>query len=398
MPKRIVLCFDGTWNTPSDPADLHAVDHDHCSQEDKYFDKVDPNAGIETNVCRLFRSVWSGCGHDRNGGADLYQIKWYDKGIGTEWWDRVPGGAFGLGLSRKIREGYKKLSDSYDDGDHVFIFGFSRGAYTARSLVGFIRNCGLLPRGSLTEHNSDDNDPLMEAYEIYRTCDESADAERARIFRQDRNSRIIPIKFLGVWDTVGALGIPIESFDRFNKEQLQFHDTELSGIVENAYHAIAVDEHRKPYEATLWNPREKPKQIVEQRWFIGAHADVGGGYDDRRLSDITLRWMQDKAESCGLRLDPRGVPDVTDANAEGSITDSFRAFLGGLFSLFQTRYYRPIGRLRFGHEVVDATVQDRGSREVTYRPKNPGLNEVSLVSGIDNSLEMASTASPPRSA
>ncbi len=326
----------------------------------------------------------------------MFQTKWYDKGVGTDWWDRVPGGAFGLGLSRKIREGYKKLSDSYDDGDHVFVFGFSRGAYTARSLVGFIRNCGLLPKGSLTKDDPDANDALMEAYEIYRTRDRSADAERARIFRQARDSRIIPIKFVGVWDTVGALGIPIKSFGPFNKEQLEFHDTELSGIVENAYHAIAVDEHRKPYEAALWDPTEKPKQVIEQRWFIGAHADIGGGYNDRRLSDITLRWMQDKAQSCGLRIDPSGIPKVTNANADGSVANSFRAFLGGLFSLFHTRYYRPVGRLRFGQEIVDATLQDRRSRDLTYRPQNPGLTEAMLASeAAHDPVEVASSAPSP---
>ena len=132
MLKRIVLCFDGTWNTPSDRADLDAVHPQHSSQDDNQLDKVDPAAGVETNVCRLFRSVLSG-NKCASGGDDLFQIKWYDKGVGTDWWDRVPGGAFGLGLSRKIREGYKKLSDSYDDGDHVFVFGFNRGAYAKPS-------------------------------------------------------------------------------------------------------------------------------------------------------------------------------------------------------------------------------------------------------------------------
>jgi uncharacterized protein (DUF2235 family) len=391
MPKRIVLCFDGTWNTPKDRADLDAMHPDHSAQDDNQLHKVDPNAGVETNVCRLFRSVLSGDERDSSS-DDLFQIKWYDKGVGTDWWDRVPGGAFGLGLSRKIREGYKKLSDSYDDGDHVFVFGFSRGAYTARSMVGFIRNCGLLPRSSLTKDDPDANDALMEAYEIYRTRDKGADTERARTFRQDSKSRIIPIKFLGVWDTVGALGIPIESFGWFNKEQLEFHDTELSGIVENGYHAIAVDEHRKPYEAALWDPREKPKQVIEQRWFIGAHADIGGGYDDRRLSDITLRWMQQKAQLCGLRLDPAGIPNVSSTNADGSVADSFRAFLGGLFSLFHARYYRAVGRLQFGQEAVDATVQDRRNRDLMYRPQNPGLSEAMLASEVASNFVEAAPA------
>ena len=142
-----------------------------------------------------------------------------------------------------------------------------------------------------------------------------------------------------------------------------------------------MDEHRKPYEAALWDPTEKPKQVVEQRWFIGAHADVGGGYEDRRLSDITLSWMQDNARSCGLRLDPSRVPKVTNADMDGSVADSFRGFLGGLFSLFHTRYYRPVGRLRFGQEAVDASVHDRLNRDLAYRPRNPGLTETTAIAG-----------------
>ena len=110
-------------------------------------------------------------------------------------------------------------------------------------------------------------------------------------FRATRQSPLIKIKFVGVWDTVGALGIPLESFGEFNKEAFEFHDTELSDIVENGIHAIAVDENREPYKVTLWTPKEKLKQTIEQRWFIGAHADVGGGYPSRALSDVTLRWM-----------------------------------------------------------------------------------------------------------
>ncbi len=228
MPKRIVLCFDGTWNTSSDHADLAGVAVADPG-DDSRFDAVSSAAGVETNVCRMFRSVLRIA--DGEHGGELAQVKWYDKGVGTDWYNRFRGGAFGLGLSRNIRDGYKWLSDNYDDGDHVFVFGFSRGAYTARSLVGMIRNCGLLPRGSLTKPDPDANNALMEAYEIYRTRDGSADSERAQNFREERRSRVIPIKFLGVWDTVGALGIPVESFGAFNKQQFEFHDTELSGTV-----------------------------------------------------------------------------------------------------------------------------------------------------------------------
>lgn len=380
MPKRIVICFDGTWNTPAEKfVGLQAL-HQRFAElgvagpaaMEAAIERVDAAAGVETNVCRLYRSVLRRSA-DQAGAGDLAQTKWYDKGVGTNWYDRLGGGAFGLGLSRKIREGYKQLSDTYEDGDHIFVFGFSRGAYTARSFVGMIRNCGLLPRGAT---GADPDSPqLLEAYELYRTRDASADSERAMAFRARTGARVIPIKFLGVWDTVGALGVPVESFESFNREQFQFHDTELSGIVENAFHAIAVDEHREPYAVTLWSPKQKLNQTIEQRWFIGAHADIGGGYAERALSDITLRWMQQKAQDCGLKLDPAGIPAVSPANALASAADSFARFLGGVFRLFNKRYYRPVARAMFGQEAIDDTVPARIKADFTYRPRNDGLFE-----------------------
>lgn len=373
MGKRIVLCFDGTWNTPDDHADLDGVAKRRAGGQAPAFEEVDERAGVETNVCRLYRSVKRVAAAEATGGR-VEQVKWYDEGVGTKWHDRVAGGAFGLGLSRNIREGYKRLSDWYQDGDQVFVFGFSRGAYTARSLVGMIRNCGVLPQGSLPKPDADRNPLLMEAYELYRTRDEGADGARARAFRDRHRAPIIPIQLLGVWDTVGALGVPVESFEEFNSRQFEFHDTELSGTVQHAYQAIATDEHRKPYAVTMWDPKEKPNQTIEQRWFVGAHADVGGGYKDRRLSDLTLRWMQQKAMGCGLELDPAGIPAAEGA-VEASFTDSFAGFLNGIFQLFQARYFRPVHGTKFGEEKVDETVRERLVRDLSYRPKNPGIRD-----------------------
>jgi uncharacterized protein (DUF2235 family) len=380
MAKRIVVCFDGTWNTPAEKYVGLAKLHDNFerlsglddAEMQAAIEKVDAAAGVETNVCRFYRCVLRLDGGQAGPGA-VAQTKWYDKGVGTDWYDRVSGGAFGVGLSRKIREGYKYLSDTYDDGDDVFVSGFSRGAYTARSFVGMIRNCGLLRKGA--SGDGPDSPEMLEAYELYRTRDEGPDSERALAFRRKRSARIVPIKFLGVWDTVGALGIPVESFDEFNKAQFEFHDTELSGIVENAYHAVAVDEHRQPYAATLWDPKQKLNQTLEQRWFLGAHADVGGGYEDRQLSDITLRWMLLKAQACGLKVDPAGIPAELPSRASAPISDSFEAFLGGIFRLFHTRYFRPVGKELFGQEIVDLSVRVRLQSDLTYRPKNEGLSE-----------------------
>jgi len=335
--KRIVVCFDGTWNKPADEA-LPADDR------------------VETNVCRFYKAV-------NDEAADgARQVKWYDEGVGTRWYDKYVGGAIGTGLEINIVQGYEFLAKEYEDGDEIYIFGFSRGAYTARSLVGMIRNCGLIYPKHLALR-------VPMAYGIYRTRDDNADSLAAKFFRA-AFARDIKIKFLGVWDTVGALGIPVDILSGFNMKFYEFHDTKLSHIVENAYHAVAVDEHRRDYTATLWNPDTAPRQKMEQRWFIGAHCDVGGGYQDRRLSDMALRWMQDKAVALGLALD--AVP-VGPKNYIGDFTDSYAEFLGGIYARKNPRHYRAIGATRFGNETIDDSVRQRLKEDRDYEPQNDGL-------------------------
>ena len=335
--KRIVLCFDGTWNKPSD-------------------ENLPAPQQVETNVSRFFKSV-SDAGKD---GAR--QVKWYDEGVGTAWYDRFLGGAFGVGLETNIIEGYKFLAEQYQDGDHVYVLGFSRGAYTARSLIGLIRNCGLIQPRHLGIR-------VGIAYGIYRTQEDGPDSFTARLFRSSF-SRDIRIKFVGVWDTVGALGIPLDVVEGFNGKFYEFHDTELSSIVENAYHAAAIDEHRQDYDVCLWTPKSKTGQAMEQRWFVGAHCDVGGGYADRRLSDLPLRWMQDKASALGLGLNPVAVGSE---NYQGPSTDSYLGFLKGLYAKKKPRHYRFIGKSQFGNEVVDNSVQHRRKADRSYEPQNNGL-------------------------
>ncbi|HWO03011.1 MAG TPA: DUF2235 domain-containing protein [Blastocatellia bacterium] len=335
--KRIVICFDGTWNTPAD-------------------ENLPEDQQVETNVCRFYESV-------NAAGADgIEQVKWYDEGVGTHWFDRFAGGATGMGLDLNILEGYKFLAENYEDGDEVYVIGFSRGAYTARSLVGMVRNCGLIKKRHLDFR-------IGMAYGIYRTRDDGPDSTTARLFRS-MFSREINIKFVGVWDTVGALGVPLEFLTKFNLKLYEFHDTNLSGIVNNAYQAIAIDENRKDYDVCLWNPLEQPEQTIEQRWFVGAHCDVGGGYPDRRLSDIALRWMQDRASALGLGLNPR---NVADNNCLGTPTDSYQGFLKGAYARLNPRYYRSIGASQFGSERIDESVAERRAGDPTYAPQNSGF-------------------------
>jgi uncharacterized protein (DUF2235 family) len=335
--KRIVICFDGTWSKPADEA--LAVDQ-----------------RLETNVCRFYESVRE---RDKHG---IQQVKWYDEGVGTKWYDRYIGGALGAGLEINIIQGYEYLANHYEDGDEVYVLGFSRGAYTARSLVGMIRNCGLIYPKHLALR-------VAMAYGIYRTRDDGADSMTAKLFRQ-AFSRAIKIKFIGVWDTVGALGIPLDVLSDAKMKFYEFHDTKLCSLVENACQAIAIDEHRRDYDVCLWNPDAAAAQVLAQRWFMGAHCDVGGGYKDRRLSDITLRWMQDKAAALGIALDP---VDVGAQNYLGEFTDSYARFLGGIYAKKNARHYRAFGAARFGNETLDDSVTRRRKEDRDYEPQNNGL-------------------------
>jgi uncharacterized protein (DUF2235 family) len=270
--KRIVVCCDGTWNRP--------------------------DAKSPTNVAKLWRVVAE---RDDNG---VDQPVLYHRGVGTGRFDRIRGGGFGWGLSRNVRDCYRFVVDQFDPGDELFLFGFSRGAYTARSTVGLIRNAGILRR--------ENADRVDEAYDLYRSRGDASHprgAEATR-FRASYSHDEIAIRFVGVWDTVGALGIP--GVPKLLSGRLwAFHDTELSSKVALAYQALAIDERRRPFVPSLWHRKPDDAGLLEQRWFAGVHSDVGGGYPDCSLADITLWWMAGKAREAGLALKLEHIsPDV----------------------------------------------------------------------------------------
>lgn len=272
--KRLILCCDGTWNK--------------ADQEAK-------GVPCPTNVVRI------SCRIAKSDGPTA-QIIYYDQGVGSgNILDRYSGGAFGEGLEENIHDAYRFLVGNYEFGDELYLFGFSRGAFTARSIAGMVRKCGILGR-EYVEHYRD-------AIALYRSEHRPTD-EAAIKFRKDYSvgkGADIKIKFIGVWDTVGALGIPLRGLRSLTRDKYQFHDTELSGVVEYAYHALAIDERRAPFEPTLWMYKPKPGQTIEQTWFCGVHSDVGGGYPERGLSEITLDWMMQKAQGTGLKFDAAAV-------------------------------------------------------------------------------------------
>lgn len=320
MARRLVVLFDGTWNRKSD----------------------------RTNVTRMRQHLIS------TGADDAQQPCFYDPGVGTHWYDRFTGGAFGRGLSINIRQGYQWLSRKHVPGDEIFVMGFSRGAYTARSLVGLIRKCGLLaaPTEAL----------VHQAYAIYRNKQLHPDSAEAAAFRASF-SRETRVRFIGVWDTVGALGIPL-SHVPFGRDYYRWHDTDLSKIVDYAYHAIATDEHREDYRAAVWT-KSKPENIdVEQRWFVGAHANVGGGYAHDALPNIPLQWLQDKAAACGLKFSSAATVGAEDHLAP--VKNSYAEFMFGMYRMFKQEYQRPFGT--GVHETVDESVWRRWRALPVYRP------------------------------
>ncbi|HET7930760.1 MAG TPA: DUF2235 domain-containing protein [Rhodanobacteraceae bacterium] len=353
MPRRLVLLFDGTWNKAST--------HTNVEQLSKLVAPVDALGNPQ--VCN------------------------YVKGVGVApGVEHLLGGAFGLGLSDKVKLGFKWLSESWRPADEIWLFGFSRGAYTARSLGGLIRKCGLLPpgdNGSVTDTAIDD------AYAFYRNklkpgVDPATGVDPTAPWRAQRHSREVAIHFIGVWDTVGSLGIPgVASWFPFSRKRYAFHDTDLSKLVKYAYQALAIDEHRPDFKPTkrerlpdspgasaltTW----KPEQIeVEQRWFVGAHADVGGGektdgagHAPDTLPEIPLAWMQAKAAGAGLAFTETCRP-VADAELAVP-NDSYAQFMFGIYKWFK----RPFDRVIGGgvNETIDGSVWAKWNAQPRYRP------------------------------
>jgi uncharacterized protein (DUF2235 family) len=273
--KRIVICADGTWNRPEQ---LHK---DDCP----------------TNVLQFARGVSS---HDEN---NLKQIVFYDWGIGS-YHDKLSGGSFGGGLEKNVMDAYRFLVHNYEPGDELFFFGFSRGAYTVRSLCGLINNCSIL--------KAVEGKRVEEAFALYKNKRHKPNDTFSHEWRANYAvQQEVIIKFVGVWDTVGAMGLPFSVFGLIKDKHL-FYDRKLGSNVKKARHALALDELRDDFEPTIWDP--KPGLDLEQVWFSCVHSDVGGSYlpdeDGTVLADIPMLWLQDEARAEGLKFDAY-MQDVT---------------------------------------------------------------------------------------
>lgn len=351
--KRVAVYLDGTWNTVHD----------------------------NTNVWRL-RALTAPIGKD-----GVHQCVFYNAGLGTRTGQKLSGGMFGVGIDDILLDAYEWLVENFNDGDELFIFGFSRGAFTARSLSGFISRCGLLKAGAPLS--------IKQLYDRYRkglsipTIDHLLNHPPAVPTLEEQwmvtYSRPIHIKFVGVFDTVGSLGIPL-SISQY-KSAHAFLNTGLRFSNTFAAHALAIDEHRPDFEPTLWTrsvptdpnalqPRApRTLEEAEQRWFVGAHANVGGGYESDLLAQAPLGWMMKKASNHGLtfREDIQMWPDTSNS----PVIDSYGDMMGGAYHLLRRSFNRAVGADPVKsdtetestiNETIDHSVFERWRSDAKYRP------------------------------
>ncbi len=349
-PNRVALFLDGTWNTSND----------------------------NTNVWRL-KSLCA---------VSPEQKVYYSAGVGTQKGEKLLGGAFGIGINEEVIAAYEWLIENYDDSNQIFIFGFSRGAFTARSLAGFISKCGLLKPGSPMS--------LNQLYERYRKGNAASigalQHATGDLSQEDRwlkkYSRSIPVWFQGVWDTVGTLGMPIPLMPHVSRSDFNFLETDFHINDTHGYHALAIDEHREAFAPTLWKKTTPPSGLtppprdfsqVEQRWFVGAHANVGGGYENDLLAQAPLKWLMDKAIEHGLQF--KDSVELDEEATACPIRDSLAEMAHGIYEIVTLgkHYYRPIGvdpvdtdagRVNTINESIDASVFARWKADSSYRPPN----------------------------
>lgn len=323
---HIVVCADGTWNRPEE----------------------DLESDFPTNVLQLARAIEPAAGN-------VKQHVFYDWGLGS-YHSNVSAGATGVGIHKNILDGYRYIVQNYVAGDRIYLFGFSRGAYTVRALSGLINNCGILNRENARR--------ITEAWSIYKSPKKTnhPSGDTAKQFRENYSHVSRDIHFIGVWDTVGALGIPFSIMGLFESHD-EFYDTKMGGNVAIARHALAIDEKREDFMPTIWTPRQGVD--LKQVWFAGVHADIGGSYEpDRRgfqASDVPLAWMLDEANAAGLITEPHIRDNLTDG-AKGHIHNSRKHVY---------RFKKPLDRplvLEDTPILIHPSVKARYKRDKRYRP------------------------------
>jgi uncharacterized protein (DUF2235 family) len=295
--KRLVVCCDGTWKAES--------------------------SSTVSNIIKIAQTIR----FDAPGpaGEPIQQWVSYVSGPGARGFlaDRLMGGAFGLGLEANLSSAYWHLALNWEPGDEIYIFGFSRGAFTARSLAGLIGRIGILTPEAMIEGKYPDALKIHHQPAPKKTPEnpDPPDPQEWIDFRAKYCTHPVKINFLGVFDTVGALGVP-----GLTSLHYKFHDVKLGSNVHCARQALAINERRRAFEPCLWEVPIEPDvkyprkyERVKQVWFEGVHSDIGGGYEEGGLSDITLRWMVTEAEAVGLAFDRERLRTLAEhCAADGS--------------------------------------------------------------------------------
>ena len=330
MKKRIVICADGTWNRP-----------EQNLAED-----------FPTNILKLARAIQQPVAKDDN----IPQQVFYDWGIGS-YHSKVISGITGKGLHKNIMDDYRYIVHNYSPGDELYLFGFSRGAYTIRSLCGLINNYGIIKRPYARL--------IQKAFDYYKNSrsEYAPDGAKAIAFRKEYSHPSRKIKFVGVFDTVGAMGIPFSFLGLFENKD-EFYDTKMGPNIEIARHALAIDEKREDFEPTIWNPKRSTR--IKQVWFAGCHADIGGSYKPDRnrgvLSNNSLYWMIQEAEDAGLAIAPHiGKPNKGDPNA--TLHNSRVSFYR-----LRGKNNRNIQHENGSKVLIHASVRTRWNSDSKYRP------------------------------
>ncbi len=324
---NVVVCSDGTWNRPEED-----LEQDHPS-----------------NVLKLARGISPDI-------DDRKQHVFYDWGLGA-YHSSLTAGISGRGIHKNILDGYRYIVQNYQAGDRIYLFGFSRGAYTVRALCGLINNCGILQRSHA--------ELISRAWQIYKSPrpQNAPSGEAAREFRERYGHASRSVDFVGVWDTVGALGIPFSVLGFLDAHD-EFYDTKMGSNVRIARHALAIDEQRRDFEPTLWAPNEGVD--LKQVWFAGVHADIGGSYgpDDVsacEVADTALAWMLGEAEQAGLGVEPHVWSNITDG-VKAPIHRSRRHIFRAKRAL-KRELTSPLCELQVHSSVKRRYLQDEG-----YRP------------------------------
>ncbi len=324
--KRLIICSDGTWQSLESP--------------------------YATNVVKILQSILS------TDAAQVPQLVYYDPGVGTTEAgdDRLSGGAFGAKLDKHIVDAYRFLALNWEAGDEIFLFGFSRGSYTVRSLAGMIFNCGLVQREHLRQ--------VPAALRIYRDRLNHPSDRESRNFQQFYSGKP-EITALCCFDTVGSLGIPDLPFlpfvGQWDDARYRFHDTRLSPIIKQAFHAAAIDEHRKVFDVTLMEAHPNVPDQLQQVWFAGDHSCIGGGSVSKvSIANIALEWMLESLRPLGFSFDKTKIPGgMSTAPAQHFSEDR------GAFDI--------AGRVERAIPVnatLHPSVKERWKADPHYRPKN----------------------------